>query len=80
MAVAAFVRELKSQLRFSPRQAINTGDGLFSATTCNPVLPDWLAPVMFKLVFKAAADNEKYARPDRFSSRHCCVRFAERQP
>ena len=62
IADAAFVRELKTWLRFSPRQAIETGDGLFSASTGSPVLPAWLGPVMFDLVFKAKAENEKYAR------------------
>ena len=62
IADAAFVQELKSWLRFSPRQAIATGDGLFSASSGNPALPAWLGPVMFDLVFKAKAENEKYAR------------------
>jgi nitroreductase len=62
IADAAFVRELKAWLRFSPRQAIETGDGLFSASTGNPTLPAWLGPLMFDLVFKAEAENEKYAR------------------
>jgi nitroreductase len=62
IADAAFVRELKTWLRFSPRQAIATGDGLFSASSGNPALPAWLGPVTFDLVFKAKAENEKYAR------------------
>jgi hypothetical protein len=62
IADAAFVRELKAWLRFSPREAILTGDGLFSASTGNPVLPAWLGSIMFDLVFKARAENEKYAR------------------
>ena len=62
MADAAFMRELKSWMRFSPRQALETGDGLFSATTDNPTLPDWLGPVMIDMVFKAHAENDKYAR------------------
>lgn len=62
MADAAFVRELKSWLRFSPRQAMSTGDGLFSATTGNPTLPAWLGHVMFERLFKVDAENEKYAR------------------
>jgi nitroreductase len=61
IADTAFVRELKSWLRFSPRQAIATGDGLFSATTDNPTLPAWLGPHLFDMVFKAAAENDKYA-------------------
>lgn len=62
MADDAFVRELKAWLRFSPRQAIETGDGLFSATTGNPTLPAWLGPLMLDMVFKADAENDKYAR------------------
>lgn len=61
MADAGFMRELKSWLRFNPRQALVTSDGLFSATTGNPILPTWLAPLMLDLVFKAASENDKYA-------------------
>lgn len=62
MGDAAFVRELKSWLRFSPREAIVAGDGLFSASSGNPTLPAWLGPSLFDWVFKAAAENKKYAR------------------
>ena len=58
----AFVQELKTWLRFSPRQAIETGDGLFSASSGNPSLPAWLGPLIFEWVFKADAENDKYAR------------------
>ena len=61
MADTAFVRELRSWIRFSPRQALRTGDGLFSATTGNPILPAWLGPVFFDLAFKAETENAKYA-------------------
>ena len=62
MADGAFVRELKSWLRFSPRQAVETGDGLFSASSGNPTLPTWLGPLAFDFVFQAEAENDKYAR------------------
>lgn len=62
IADPAFVRELKAWLRFNPRQAMQTGDGLFSASSGNPTLPSWLGTMMFDLVFKAASENEKYAR------------------
>lgn len=68
MSDPAFVRELKSWLRFSPRQAMATGDGLFSATTGNPALPAWLGPHMFDLAFKADAENDKYAHQLRSSA------------
>ncbi len=62
IADAAFVSELKSWLRYSPRHAAKTGDGLFSAASDNPMLPEWLGPVMFDLAFKAGSVNDKYAR------------------
>lgn len=61
IADAAFIRELKAWLRFSPAQALKTGDGLFSAVSGNPALPEWIGPTIFDLVFKAKADNDKYA-------------------
>jgi Nitroreductase family len=68
IADLAFVRELKSWLRFSPRQALESGDGLFSASTGNPTLPAWLGPRMFDWVFRADAENDKYARQLRTSA------------
>jgi nitroreductase len=62
IADAAFVRELKAWLRFSPREAIETGDGLFSAASGSPALPGWLGPHLFDWVFRADAENDKYAR------------------
>lgn len=57
----AFLRELKSWLRFSPRDAIRSGDGLFSAASGNPALPSWLGPGLFELVLKLETENAKYA-------------------
>jgi nitroreductase len=68
MADSAFLRELKSWLRFSPRQAIETGDGLFTATTGNPILPALLGPLLFELTVSAKSENDKYARHMRSSS------------
>lgn len=62
MADAAFVRELKTWLRYNPRQAIEAGDGLFSALTGNPATPAWLGPYLISMFFTAKAENEKYAR------------------
>ena len=68
MADAAFDRELRSWLRFNPRQALASGDGLFSPTTGNPVLPSWLGPTMFDMSFRVGAENDKYAKQIRSSS------------
>ncbi|WP_232302407.1 Acg family FMN-binding oxidoreductase [Elstera litoralis] len=62
IADPAFMRELKAWLRFSPRQAMQTGDGLFSATSGNPVLPAWLGPLAIDALFTAGKENDKYAR------------------
>ena len=68
MADPAFVRELKSWIRFSPSEAIVRGDGLFSAVSGSPALPEWLGPTLFAATFKADAENDKYARQIRSSS------------
>ena len=57
-----FRRELKAWLRFSPRQALETGDGLFSATTGNPAIPAWLGPLLMDFILTADSENAKYAR------------------
>lgn len=68
MADAAFVRELKAWLRFNPRQALRTGDGLYSVASGNPALPDWLGPHAFEWVSTARSQNDAYARQIRSSS------------
>lgn len=62
MADPAFMAELKAWLRFNPRSAITAGDGLYSATTGNPSLPDFLGRRAFDLFLKASAESDKYAR------------------
>ncbi|MDP3339612.1 nitroreductase family protein [Frigidibacter sp.] len=62
MADPAFIAELKHWLRFSPRSAMETGDGLYAAASGNPVLPDALGRFAFDQVFTTAAENDKYAR------------------
>ena len=68
MADAAFVRELKSWLRFSPRHAIETGDGLYSVASGNPALPEWLGPRAFDMLVTAVSENDRYASQLRSSS------------
>jgi len=62
MADPAFMRELKDWLRFNPRSAMALGDGLFSAASGNPVLPNVLGNLAFDQFFMAGAENDKYAR------------------
>jgi hypothetical protein len=68
MADTAFVRELKSWLRFSPRHAIETGDGLYSVASGNPALPEWLGPRAFDMLVTAERENDRYASQLRSSS------------
>lgn len=62
MADPHFMRELKAWLRFNPRQAMDSGDGLFSASSGNPALPAWLGSLALDVFFTAASENDKYAR------------------
>jgi nitroreductase len=68
LADAAFVRELKQWIRFNPRDALATGDGLYGGCSGNPTLPAWLGPIMFDLAFQTTAENDKIARQMRSSA------------
>ena len=59
MADRAFVAELKSWMRFSPRAALATGDGIYSAVGGNPALPEWLGQSMFDIAFRAKAEKTR---------------------
>ena len=62
LADPAFMAELKSWLRFSPRYALAMGDGLYSGASGSPKLPQWLGQRAFDTFFTAKAENDKYAR------------------
>lgn len=64
----AFVNELKAWIRYSRADAVSRGDGLFAASSGNPVLPTWLGKIMFNLVFTPKAENDKYAKHLRSSA------------
>jgi len=59
---AAFVRELKSWIRFSDAEAIARGDGLSGRSSGNPSAPRWLGSLMFGLLFTADKENVKISR------------------
>ncbi|RWB52506.1 nitroreductase family protein [Mesorhizobium sp.] len=58
----AFMHELKQWIRFNPRSAMASGDGLFSASSGNPALPTGLGRIAFDQLFNAAQENQNYAR------------------
>merc|ERR1711991_113698 len=74
----AFRDELKSWLRFNARQAMATGDGLYTAASGNPTMPGWLGPLAFSLFFTKGAENDKYARQIETSS-GLAIFFAEQE-
>jgi len=65
---SAFIAELRHWLRFNPRAAARTRDGLYSACSGNPILPTWLGSIMFKIAFAKEGENRKYAEQVRTSA------------
>jgi len=64
----AFRAELKDWLRFGPRRAVETRDGLYAACSGNPTLPDWIGRSIFDFVVTAQGENDRYAAQIRSSS------------
>lgn len=67
MTDPAFMRELKHWLRFNPREALETGDGLFSVLSGNLILPTWAGPHLFDWFVTAGSENDTYAKQLRSS-------------
>jgi len=68
VADSAFVKELKTWIRFNGADAVRTGDGLYSATTGNPNIPAWIGDLAFDWIFTAKGENDKAARQVRSSA------------
>jgi hypothetical protein len=68
MADAAFIKELKTWIRFNGADAVRTKDGLFSGASGNPAIPSWLGELAFSWFFRPSAENDKYARQIRSSA------------
>ena len=68
LADPAFVRELKSWIRFNGTDAVRTRDGLFSVSSGNPAIPAWLGNLAFGWFFTAKGENDKIARQVRNSA------------
>ena len=64
----AFINELRDWIRFDPEKALATGDGLFSACSGNPVMPEWIGGPMFQVFFTKDAENDKYREHIRSSA------------
>jgi hypothetical protein len=68
MTDAAFVKELKTWIRFNGPEAVHKRDGLYSATTGNPNIPTWLGELAFGWFFTPKGENDKCARQIRSSA------------
>lgn len=68
MADPAFVRELKSWIRFNGADAVRTGDGLYSVSSGSPAIPTWLGEIAFGWFFTPKGESDKYARQVRSSA------------
>jgi hypothetical protein len=64
----AFMKELKSWIRFNDQEAARTGDGLSGRTTGNPSIPRWLGNLLFKLLIRVQPENDKNTRYIRSSA------------
>lgn len=58
----AFMAELEAWVRFNPRSAMATGEGLYSGATGNPPLPDAVGRIAFDALVTASTENDRYAR------------------
>jgi hypothetical protein len=68
MADPAFIKELKTWIRFNRKDAVRTRDGLFSVTSGNPAIPSWLGDLAFGWFFTTRGENDKVARQIRSSA------------
>jgi hypothetical protein len=68
LADAAFVRELKSWIRFNARAATQTRDGLYSVCSGSPNIPTWLGHWAFRWLLSAQGESDKYTRQVRSSA------------
>ena len=68
MADPAFVKELKTWIRFNGAEAVRTGDGLYSAASGNPSIPTWVGDLAFRWVFTSQSENDKFTRQIRNSA------------
>jgi hypothetical protein len=62
MADPAFVKELKTWIRFNCPDAVRTRDGLFSAASGNPTIPTWIGERLFGWFYTPKSENDKIAR------------------
>jgi hypothetical protein len=68
MADAAFVKEIRSWIRFNGAAAVRARDGLYSGCTGNPSVPTWIGTMAFGLFYRPKSENDRIAGQIRSSS------------
>jgi hypothetical protein len=68
MADPAFVKELKTWIRFNSADAVRTGDGLYSVASGHPSIPTWLGELAFGWIYTPNGENDKIVRQVRSSA------------
>ncbi len=68
MADPAFVKELKTWIRFNGAAALRTGDGLYGVCSGNPNIPSWIGDAAFGWFFTPKGENDKCVRQMRNSA------------
>jgi hypothetical protein len=64
----AFIRELKSWIRFNPAQALARRDGLYGPCSGNRTIPTLIGKTLFSRFFSKEDENKKYAAQVRSSA------------
>ncbi|MCL7944700.1 Tat pathway signal protein [Marinobacter sp. ATCH36] len=64
----AWAHELRSWIRFSGKEAVHSGDGLYGPAMGNPDVPRWLGLLAMKATFSAKNQNKKDRRHIQSSS------------
>jgi hypothetical protein len=68
MADPAFVKELKTWIRFNGQDAVRTRDGLYNAASGNPIVPTWIGDLAFRWFYTPQSENDKIVRQVRSSA------------
>ncbi|MBW4933164.1 Acg family FMN-binding oxidoreductase [Marinobacter sp. F4206] len=55
----AWAHEIQSWIRFSRKEALRSGDGLYGPAMGNPAVPRWLGSLAMKCTFSAKNQNKK---------------------
>jgi hypothetical protein len=68
LADAAFMKELKTWIRFNGADAVRLRDGLYSVASGNPNIPSWIGDLALRWILTPKGENDKVARQLRSSA------------